>query len=246
LSITGQDGKEMVLVPAGEFLMGATDADHDARSDEKPQHVVTLDAFYIDRTEVTNAEFCRFLNEKGNQEEGGVTWLDVDGLGCRIVRSGGQYQPQNGYADHPVVYVTWYGARAYAQWAGKRLPTEAEWEKAARGTDGRIYPWGNAWNPARRANTRAGGPGQTTPVGQYSPEGDSPYGCADMAGNVQEWTSSVYDGRMDHRVLRGGSWWYSQFEFARCSSRSSTSTDLGGETIGFRCVRAADALETTP
>jgi len=139
-TITGQDGKTMVLVPAGPFLMGSTDADPDAADDEQPQHEVVLDAFYIDQTEVTNAEFCRFLNDKGNQEEGGVTWLELDSDYCLIERSGGQFVPKSGYADHPVIEVSWYGARAYARWAGKRLPTEAEWEKAARGTDGRIYP----------------------------------------------------------------------------------------------------------
>ena len=132
---------DMVRIPAGEFMMGSNDGDND----EKPIHKVYLDAYYIDIYEVTNAQFSRFLNEKGNQKEGGVTWLNIGIEYCLIEYKNGKYQPKSGYANHPVIEVSWYGARAYAEWIGKRLPTEAEWEKAARGgLVGKKYPWGDS------------------------------------------------------------------------------------------------------
>jgi formylglycine-generating enzyme required for sulfatase activity len=246
----------MVLIPAGEFLMGSDDLN--ARDNEKPPHTVYLDAYYIDRTPVTNAEFSAFVQASS-------------------------YKPQYwrpGADDHPAVNVTWDDAQAYAQWAGKALPTEAEWEKAARGTDGRRYPWGDEFDPAccntaerlvvresprslgRRFFRRKEEPtlstvaGQgTTPVGAYSPDGDSPYGAADMAGNVWEWTNSLYkdypyqadDGREDPeasglRVLRGGSWGIGA-RLARCSYRYSSDPGLYVVNIGFRCaVRVAPVV----
>ncbi|RMF02512.1 MAG: hypothetical protein D6768_08075, partial [Chloroflexi bacterium] len=125
----------MVLVPAGEFTMGSDNGG----SDEQPVHIVYLDAFYIDKYEVTNAQFAEFLNARGNQSEGGATWLDADDPDAKIHQNGGTWQADGGYENHPAIEMTWYGAQAYCQWAGKRLPTEAEWEKAARGTDGRTY-----------------------------------------------------------------------------------------------------------
>jgi formylglycine-generating enzyme required for sulfatase activity len=215
------DGMLMVYVPAGEFLMG-----------DDPVRTVTLDDFWIDRTEVTNAQFAAFLNDRGNLWEGEATWLELNDARCPIKLSEGEFQPKSGYADHPVAEVTWYGASAYCQWVGARLPTEEEWEKAARGTDGREYPWGN-WK-AGQCNTQEAGVGRTTPVGQYSPGGDSPYGCADMAGNVWEWTSSLW--KITRRVSRGGSWAKDRSE-ARCAASdwdypSYSITDYGG----FRCV----------
>jgi formylglycine-generating enzyme required for sulfatase activity len=123
------DEAVMVYVPAGEFEMGSTEGD----SDEQPVHDVTLDGFWIDKHEVTNAQFAAFLNEKGNQEEGGTTWLELDSDDCLIEKSGEEFRPKSGYADHPVVEVSWYGAKAYAKWVGGQLPSEAEWEYAARG-----------------------------------------------------------------------------------------------------------------
>src|SRR5262249_5019358 len=157
--------------------------------------------------------------------------------------------------DHPVVNITWSAARAYAVWlaqltgASWRLPTEAEWEKAARGTQGRIYPWGNQWDKTR-ANTKEGGPSDTTAVGTY-PTGASPYGVQDMAGNVWEWTSTLYgsypysqdDGRENpdsagNRVLRGGSWNNGR-EQARAAYRLVNAPDVVFAVNGFRLVRAA-------
>src|SRR3989338_4336712 len=150
------DGMPMVLVPAGEFIMGSGEG-HD---DEQPAHRVYLDRFLIDIHEVTNAQFERFVQRSGYQPQG--PWRRGDG-------------PEKG--QHPVRFVTWYDADAYARWAGKQLPTEAQWEKAARGTRGYVYPWGNEWLPdmSRRAGTDA-----PMPVGSFPAEA-SPYGCLDMA-----------------------------------------------------------------
>jgi len=118
----------MIYVPAGEFEMGSTQGD----SDEQPVHTVALDGFWIDRTEVTNAQFAAFLNDQGNQTEGGAAWREFERVCCPIERAGNEYRPQSGYADHPVIEVRWYGAAAYCEWVGARLPTEAEWEYATR------------------------------------------------------------------------------------------------------------------
>ena len=209
--ISPVDGMELSCVPAGEFKMGSTESDRDARRTEFPQHTVYLDAFWIDRTEVTNAMFAQFLNEEGNQSEGGADWLDAR-KSVRLVQSGSEWQPVSGYGEHPVVHVTWYGAQAYCRWAGRHLPSEAEWEKAARGTDGRTYPWGEGLEGAK-ANY-GGYLGDTEQVGSF-PDGASPYGALDMAGNAWEWVADwyeVYPGSdherfgQEHRVLRGGSW----------------------------------------
>jgi formylglycine-generating enzyme required for sulfatase activity/energy-coupling factor transporter ATP-binding protein EcfA2 len=178
----------MLEVPAGEFLMG------------KEKRTVYVAAFQVDKYPVTNAQYKRFVD--ATKHSAPRHW------------EGGMYP--DGKAVHPVVHVTWHDAVSYADWADKRLPTEEEWEKAARGTNGREYPWGD-WAEGR-CNTRESGIGDTTPVGQYSPGGDSPYGCVDMAGNVWEWTSSEYETGSDRRVVRGGSWDLYQF-YARCAFR---------------------------
>jgi len=202
--ITGKDGKEMVYIPAGEFLMG---------EDKKP---VSVEAFYIDRYPVTNAEYKRFMDATRHSPP--QHWRR------------GTYP--EGKADHPVVHVRWSDAAAYAEWAGKRLPTEAEWEKAARGTDGREYPWGNEFDKDK-CNTNESGIWDTTPVGKYSPAGDSPYGVGDMAGNVWEWTA---DGSgLAAMPLRGGSWLDGRRE-ARCASRRKHIPQRRNEFIGFRCA----------
>jgi len=183
-----KDGKEMVRVPAGKFLYG----------DDKKE--VELPEFWIDKAPVTNAEYARFVAETGHEPP--EHW-------------NGKTPPKN-ITDHPVTYVTWRDATAYAQWAGGRLPTEEEWEKAARGTDGREYPWGE-W-AEDHCNSMAAGVGDTTPVGKYSPRGDSPYGCVDMAGNVWECTASEYEPGSGLPMVRGGSWFDDQW-LARCAFR---------------------------
>lgn len=159
LRIPEKDGMTQLYVPASSFRMGSTNADANAESDEKPQHEVYLDAFWIDQTEVTNAQYVLFLNELG--EHAGAcdghdcieTLDDVNGY-SHTLRQGAAYVVEDGYADHPVINVSWYGANAYCAWAGRQLPTEAQWEKAAGGVDGRIYPWGNETPTCDLANYR--------------------------------------------------------------------------------------------
>ena len=225
--------------------MGSDEGD----SDERPVHTVYLDAFYIDKTEVTNAQFAQFLNERGNQEEGGATWLKVGDEDCLIAESGGQYWPKSGYADRPVVEVTWYGAVAYCEWAGGRLPTEAEWEKAARGVEGRTYPWGEEIDCSYASY--GGCVDETTEVGSY-PSGASPYGALDMTGNVYEWTADWYDRRYytaspgsnpqgrgsgSFRVVRGGSWVNGE-KRVRAAARFNNAPSSPLNNVGFRCARS--------
>jgi len=185
----------MMPVPAGRFLMGSTSADPKAGSDEKPQHSVYLDAFWIDRTEVTNAQYVQFLNALGGHTGtcGGHDCAEtqVEDKYSHILNLDGRYAVESGFEEHPATQVSWYGAQAYCAWAGARLPTEAEWEKAARGTDGRLYPWGNEAPDCEKAQYGDCG-GATVPVGGR-PAGASPYGVLDMAGNVWEWVGDWYD-----------------------------------------------------
>ncbi len=199
--------EDMVLVPAGEFIMGAGGTEK-----------VFLKAFYMDRYEVTNARYREFVAETGRKEP--RDWIVY------------------GYSEekkkHPVVFVSYDDARAYCEWAGKRLPTEAEWEKAARGTDGRRYPWGDEFS-GDRANTSLSGIVGTTPVGRYE-TGKSPYGIYDMAGNVWEWTSSDFDEKT--KVVRGGSWGLTH-RFAQTFFRVGYSPRTTINNLGFRCAKDA-------
>ena len=216
-----KDDSVMIHVPAGEFLMGSKEDDPDAYDNEHPQHTVYVSEFWIDKTEVTNAQYRKCV-------EAGTCRAPTtcDSLGGEPTYS------DSSKADHPVVCVSWQDAKAYCEWAGKRLPTEAEWEKAARGTDGRKYPWGNNFDSSKvnfcdvnceydhKDSGADDGYRRTAPVGSY-PEGASPYGALDMAGNVWEWCQDWYDadyyasspqrdpqgpGSGTCRVVRGGSW----------------------------------------
>jgi formylglycine-generating enzyme required for sulfatase activity len=241
------DGMTMIYVPEGEFLMGSTDDNPDSENDEKPQRSIFLDSFWIDQTEVTNKMFASFMNRMGNQTEEGNTWLDADSDYTRIVQQSGGWLQLYNYSDHPVVEVTWYGARSYCQWTGRRLPSEAEWEKAARGTDGRTYPWGEGID-CSRANY-SGCVGNTKPAGSY-PNGASPYGALDMAGNVTEWIADWYDGGYYHKspsenppgpltegfkVIRGGSWVNGR-ESVRTANRGTLVLVTSFWSYGFRCA----------
>jgi formylglycine-generating enzyme required for sulfatase activity len=255
---------QMVSVPAGAFLMGTPaseldeltklGANRDWIQNELPQHEVTLPAYTIGRYPVTNAEFARFIEDGGYQNSD--YWTEA---GWKQKESDGWRQPrywedeQWNAPSQPVVGVSWYEALAYCNWlAAKtgrpyRLPSEAEWEKAARGNDGRRYPWGNTWDP-KNCNNKESGPGRTTPVSSY-PDGDSPYGAGDMVGQVWEWCSSGYanypyvgdDGREalegeDVRILRGGSWWDDNpAAVCRCGYRGWFYPWL--LNWGFRCAR---------
>ncbi len=249
----------MVLIPAGKFQMGPVliDGSRSGQLDEFPDHPVSLDAFYMDTHEVTNAEYAAFLNAKGKHSDAGKTWLDLTDSDTRIVLVDGAYSAKAGYANHPVVRVSWYGAMAYAAWAGKKLPTEAQWEYAARGgLAGKLYPWGNTIDTTRANHGR--NTGGTTAVGSYAA---NDYGLYDMAGNVFEWCLDAYeayiyrnrhslvhnpspgaDGDTMHdytpRVLRSGSYLYSAFDL-RISNRGYSYPMSTGGDLGFRCVKPA-------
>ncbi|MGD9050076.1 MAG: formylglycine-generating enzyme family protein [Anaerolineae bacterium] len=227
------DGAAMVSVPAGTFLMGSTNGDPGAGDNEKPRHTVYLDAFWIDESEVTNAQYRRCVEAGACQQPG--CWEDD-------LRSA---------PDQPVVCVTWHAAQAYAAWAGGRLPTEAEWEKAARGTDGRTYPWGNSPPDCIRANY-LGCLGKANAVGSYAP-GASPYGALDMAGNVWEWVADPYDPQYytlwpqrnpqgpdagDRRTVRGGGF-SDDPQVIRCAYRGGGSPNYWGTDVGFRVAMNA-------
>jgi formylglycine-generating enzyme required for sulfatase activity len=222
-----EDEVEMVAIPEGEFIMGSDDPEAD--DNEKPATKVFVDAFSIDKFEVTNARYLRCI-------EAGT---------CTRPPNRGYDDPTK--ANFPVTIVSWQQAVTYCRWVGKRLPTEAEWERAARGADGRRYPWGNTFE-ADRANVGYS-VGSPTSVGSY-PKGASPYGAMDMAGNVWEWTSSLYkpypynprDGRENlnargSRVERGGSWYHPPWH-----ARTTRRTAIGHvyrriNDLGFRCAK---------
>ena len=231
--------RDMVFVPAGEFIMGSPEGE--GNDNEHPEHTVYLDAFYIGEYEVTNAEYKECV-------DGGA--CDPPLFNSSYARDSYYGNPE--YDNYPVINVSWYDARAYCEWKGMRLPTEAEWEKAARGTDGREYPWGNEAPDETKLNSDSS-IGDTTEAGSF-PGGASPYGAMDMAGNVWEWTSSLYrdypyradDGREDmtasgYWVLRGGSWNYN-WSRARCATRNWDSSDIRNINVGFRCC--ADATSS--
>jgi formylglycine-generating enzyme required for sulfatase activity len=186
-----RDGALMTLVPAGPFLMGLPDDDLLAEDHENPQRSVELTAFWIEVHPVTNGRFARFVESGGYDE---ARWWTTEGWAwkCRGGVQSPAYWGELGWdgGDQPAAGVSWYEADAFARWAGRRLPTDAEWEKAARGTDGRRYPWGDDWPHGGVANFDLT-VGRTTPVGLY-PAGASPYGCFDMAGNINNWVADWY------------------------------------------------------
>ena len=205
------------LIPAGEFQMG--DVFNEGDSNERPVHTVYLDAFYMDAHEVTVGQYKQFVEATGHRAP---DWNRV-----------AAYAPTD---EHPIIFVSWNDAVAYCEWAGKRLPTEAEWEYAARGgLDGKRYPWGDEAPDRSRANFN-GMEGGTTPVGKYAANG---YGLYDMAGNVWEWCSDWYgSGYYASRVLRGGSWNYSPF-YLRVANRNSNVPANTHGFFGFRCAQDA-------
>lgn len=237
---------EMVQIPAGPFTMGSDDGP----ADERPAHEVDLPAFSIDKFPVTNAQFAAFLNAVGPVSSKGERLFDFDDNDARIHKRGEKWVADPGFENHPVVEVSWAGARDYCAWAKKRLPTEAEWEKVARGTDGRKYPWGNSPPDKSRAQFNAGY-NQSAPVDGF-PKGASPYGVLDMAGNAWEWVSSAYspypynpnDGREDLtpglvRGTRGGGHDSPAGEITTTQRGRNLSRNFrsGHHNIGLRCAR---------
>ena len=253
---------DMVLIPEGEFEMG--DHHGDGWEQELPVHTVYLDVFYIDKYEVTNAQYARFLNEYGRDTDAEEhSFLHIDDPWCKIENVGGVYKPEIGHENHPLAEVSWYGAAAYAQFYGKRLPTEAQWEKAARGgLVGKKYPWGNdiSQDEANYYGTDGNDVWENTaPVGSFAPNG---YELHDMAGNVWEWCADEYDDNYynispknnptgpgvavtfknddftkvnPERVIHGGSW-YGNWRSLRVSNRSYYAPTTTGRFVGFRCV----------
>jgi formylglycine-generating enzyme required for sulfatase activity len=222
----------MVFVPAGEFVMGSEFGEFD----EEPRHMVYLDAFYIDRYEVTNEQYAQCV-EAGECQRQNV---------ARIEELMGPKQP--------AVAVGWFNAVAFCEYAGKRLPTEAEWEKAARGTDERRYPWGDEWLPDQvNMHHDEDGFAWTAPVGSF-PKNVSPYGAYDMAGNAWEWTQDWWSRRYYResprenpkgpktgvtRVMRGGSWMYDVPFFVGAANRSPGKPLVRKRYVGFRCAKDA-------
>lgn len=260
-----KDGMILVFVPAGEFTMGSKSGD------EKPIHTVDLNAFWIDKIEVTNQMFSLFISETSYQTDAekltppfisrgfsfGVTQgAFQSGYGVESVEGANWQHPtgQNsdifGKENFPVINISWNDAKAYCEWAGRRLPTEAEWEKAARGTDGRNYPWGNDEPNSNLANF-GHNIGETTITGAY-PSSASPYGLYDMAGNVEEWVNDWYQSDYystiedlavnpqgpssgNDKVIRGGSW-ISNSPYISVSQRSELKPTSSSNYIGFRCA----------
>jgi formylglycine-generating enzyme required for sulfatase activity len=237
--ICEKDGAEMIFIPAGEFSMG-TDGGY---ADEKPEHSVFVDGFYLYKYEVTVSQYKKFLQDPQGK------WHEPD-------QPVGNYMPTDyftnpKYDNYPVVNVSWEDAEAYCKWADNRLPKEAEWEKSARGTDRRIYPWGEIWD-GKRANSddeessfKEDGYRFTAPVGSF-PEGVSPFGVHDLAGNVWEWVDDWYqayegnptqdlDFGRTYRVVRGGSWLRYPLGLT-ATSRDTSKPGLKFDSIGFRCA----------
>ena len=240
----------MVPVPAGTFLMGSPEGVGD--DDERPRHAVTLPAYCLDRTEVTVKAYAACVAAKA------CTAVDL---------TAARFCNRDDRPAHPVNCVDWHQATAYCAWAGKRLPSEAEWEHAARGRDGRTYPWGNEPPSAQRLNSCGtecvawakrvltedwaamydGDDGweTTSPVGSY-PDGASPFGALDMAGNVWEWTADRYgayqapppENPLPSHVSRGGGWHYAGAGIVRAALRGRTATTLRSNGNGFRCARS--------
>ncbi|MCC7264180.1 MAG: formylglycine-generating enzyme family protein, partial [Candidatus Latescibacteria bacterium] len=219
------DGGVAVWIPAGKFTMGSGAGNRD----ERPAHLVDLDGFYLDLNPVTNAQYGAFVAATGYQPR--------------------HWKPVAGSRDLAAVNLSWEDARLYTEWAGKRLPTEAEWEKAARGTEGRVYPWGNTFD-ARRASVLGNDYNRVSPVGSF-PTGASPYGVLDLAGNVWEWVADWYGadfyGRSqahnprgpeqgEHRVLRGGAW-ICHPRYLRGAQREHQPPSHHSRFVGFRCAQ---------
>lgn len=252
-----QDGMIMVYVPAGEFLMGSQSSGWDSVAAESPQHEVYLDAYWIDKTEVTNSQYA-YCVEVGGCEPPERT--------DSFTRQ--SYFGNSTYDSYPVIYVTWDQATTYCEWAGARLPTEEEWEYAARGQDGRLRPWGDEFDATRLnycdVNCKLphadiefdDGYADTAPVGSYQ-AGASWCGALDLLGNtwewVEDWFASYPSDNQDHpsilsdpifRVIRGGSWDTSR-DHVRCAFRNWFKPEDSHDSIGFRCASSVPPIETT-
>ena len=257
--VSPSDDMVIIYIPAGAYLMGSLETDTGVDNDEIPQHSVYLNAFWMDQTVVTNAMYARFLNEMGDQLKERSTWLDAGDEDVLIFQQGGIWKPIKGFENHPAVEVTWFGARAYCQWAGRRLPTEAEWEIAARGAvsggdNERIYPWGDEIDCDKAQYANCGG--GLLPVNS-KPAGASPTGVLGLSGNTWEWVSDWYaddyyaespsenpNGPTEGvtRVLRGGSWEY-DWKHLRAANRRHNGPSVSMHDYSFRCVKDYDSSD---
>ncbi len=243
-TVSPVDGMTLVHIPSGDFEMGGSSGN----PNEAPAHIISLDDYWMDATEVTNAMFANFLNAAGNQMEGGVTWLDISGPLVWVSGKDGTWKALAGKDDFPIVGVSWYGAKAYCEWSGRSLPTEAQWEYAAKGVDGLRFPWGDE-GPGCDRSQYFGCGSRPVEVGGF-PFGASPFGVYEMAGNVAEWVSDRYavdyyqqsprqnpTGPINgyYRVLRGGSWG-STYIGLQTTHRVWAGADTRDSDIGFRCV----------
>jgi formylglycine-generating enzyme len=257
--------QDMVLVKGGKFKMGRAEPDDwmpkmgECVDAERPIHAVVVDDFYIDAHEVTNAQYCRFLNEKGNQIEGGAVWLEIHSENSMIRVQDGRFVPVGGFENHPVVMVTWFGANAYANWADKRLPTEAEWEYAARGgvkSRGFLYGGSDEIDEVAWDHDNSGL--KSHPVGTKQP---NELGLYDMSGNAWEWCSDWFDegyygkslgknptGPLDgkEKIIRGGGWnsvrqinfkYRKYYSPCKVACRNNLTREEASFVVGFRCVR---------
>ena len=224
-------GIQFIRIPAGPFLYGSK-----GYAFEEPQRVIELPEFWISRYPVTNAEFARFVKVTKYQTEAervGWSYKLIDGE-LRSIKGANWRNPKGPESltslknNHPVVHVDWKDTKAFCKWSGLSLPAEVQWEKAARGNDGRIWPWGNEQPTAQHCNFNLN-VGDTTEAGCYSPKGDSPYGCADMAGNVREWTG------YQSFTLRGGSW-ENTAQNIRSAFRLNDISLSSSDVVGFRVV----------
>lgn len=261
-----KDGMVMVYVPGGTFQMGLSEEERDDLlsdctvssqyctkgfyEDEMPQHPVTVDGFWMDRVEVSNAQYAAFLNEHGNRGERGVKLVELDAGYVRIERFGEGYRARPAAEEYAVVMMSWYGAEAYCRWVGGRLPTEAEWEYAAKGPDGNLYPWGSAEPTCELANS--GACNGTSISAADLPGGASWCGVLGLAGNAWDWVQDWFgpyssqpqsnptgpeDGGI--RVARGGGWHANQWQIRTTFRLHDTGPSSHVGCIGFRCVYPA-------
>jgi len=238
------DGMTLVYIPSGKFEMGSTSGNPDST----PIHTVVLNGYWMDSTEVTNAMYVKFLNAVGNQTEGGTNWINPRSLLVQISEKDGTWQFQPDKGNYPIVGISWYGAETYCKWTNRRLPTEAEWEYAARGPDGRRFPWGNEDLDCDRAHYSGCGKGTIKVDGL--PLGVSPFGIFNLAGNAAEWVGDRYaadyyqvspvqnpTGPTNgyYRVIRGG-YWGDSYLALRATRRGWAGADKHNNGVGFRCA----------
>jgi formylglycine-generating enzyme required for sulfatase activity len=248
------DADGIMLVQAGAFWMGR----NDGPAEEAPEHRLYLRAVWIERHKVTNAELAAFLNARGHVSSTGEPRFDRDDPDARVHEVGGTWVPDRGFEDHPAVEVSWFGARDYCAWRGRRLPTEAEWEKAARGDDRRPYPWGTG--PPTPSLGVFGRPYGATEPGRGRPAGAGPSGVEDLLGNLREWTASALRA-YPYRIDDGEAWNGRGRVVVRGASHDDPPGSLHAATrrwyerrgaaaghhfVGFRCATSEDLGEMAP